>query len=190
MKINAILMASGLSERMGQNKLMFDFKGKKIYEHTLDLLESLDFDKVIVASSYEEILEDAKNRGFISLENDNNTIGKSSSIKLGVDASDEDAAMMFFVADQPLLTKETCQKLISSFKENPQMTYPVVGLRRGAPVIFPPSFRDKLLSLKEDQGGMIFAKDNPTNKVEIGSEDELLDIDTIEAYEKLRHDHE
>lgn len=70
------------------------------------------------------------------------------------------------------------------------MTYPVVGLRRGAPVIFPPSFRDNLLSLKEDQGGMIFAKDNPTNKVEIGSEDELLDIDTIEAYEKLRRDHE
>lgn len=95
MKINAILMASGLSERMGKNKLMLDFKGKKIYEHTLDLLESLDFDKVIVASSYEEILADAKNRGFVSLENDNNAIGKSSSIKLGVNACEEDAAMMF-----------------------------------------------------------------------------------------------
>ena len=94
MKINAILMASGLSERMGQNKLMLDFKGKKIYEHTLDLLESLDFDKVIVATSYEEILEDAKNRGFISLENDNNAIGKSSSIKLGVEASDEDLSLI------------------------------------------------------------------------------------------------
>lgn len=190
MKINAILMASGLSERMGQNKLMLDFKEKKIYQHTLDLLESLDFDKVIVATSYEEILEDAKKRGFIALENKNNEIGKSSSIKIGVKACDEDAAMMFFVADQPLLSKETCEKLIASFKENPIMTYPVVGLRRGAPVIFPTSFRDKLLSLKEDQGGMIFAKDHPTKKVEIASEDELLDIDTIEAYEKLRHDHE
>ena len=190
MKINAILMASGLSERMGQNKLMLDFRGKKIYQHTLDLLESLDFDKVIVASSYEEILEDAKNKGFIALENNNNEIGKSSSIKLGINHCDEDAAMMFFVADQPLLSKETCEKLIASFKENPLMTYPVVGLRRGAPVIFPASFRDKLLSLKEDQGGMIFAKDNPTNKVEIASENDLLDIDTIEAYEKLRRDHE
>lgn len=190
MKINAILMASGLSERMGQNKLMLGFKGKKIYQHTLDLLESLDFDKVIVATSYEEILEDAKKRGFIALENKNNQIGKSSSIKLGINHCDEDAAMMFFVADQPLLSKETCEKLIASFKENPIMTYPVVGLRRGAPVIFPTSFRDKLLSLKEDQGGMIFAKDHPTKKVEIASEDELLDIDTIEAYEKLRHDYE
>lgn len=183
-------MASGLSERMGQNKLMLDFKGKKIYEHTLDLLESIDFDKVIVATSYEEILENAKNRGFISLENDNNAIGKSSSIKLGVKASDEDAAMMFFVADQPLLSKETCEKLIASFKENPIMTYPTVAMRRGAPVIFPASFREKLLSLEADQGGMIFAKDAKTNKVEIGNEDELLDIDTLEAYERLKKDHE
>lgn len=190
MKINAILMASGLSERMGQNKLMLKFKDKEIYKYTLDLLQSLNFDKVVVASSYEEILEDAKKRGFVAIENKNNKIGKSASIRLGVEACDEDAAMMFFVADQPLLTKGTCEKLIARFKENQIITYPVVGRRRGAPVIFPPQFRDKLLGLKEDQGGMIFAKDDPTNRVEIGSETELLDIDTVESYEKLRHDHE
>lgn len=190
MKINAILMASGLSERMGQNKLMLKFKDKEIYKYTLDLLQSLNFDKVVVASSYEEILEDAEKRGFVAIENKDNKIGKSASIRLGVEACDEDTAMMFFVADQPLLTKETCEKLFARFKENQIITYPVVGRRRGAPVIFPAQFRDKLLGLKEDQGGMIFAKDNPTNRVEIGSEIELLDIDTVESYEKLRHDHE
>ena len=190
MKINAILMASGLSQRMGENKLMLEFKGKKIYEHTLDLLEEVGFDEVIVASSYKEILEDARARGFVAVENADNEIGKSSSIKLGVRKTDEDANMMFFVADQPLLRKETCEKLIESFKENKLMTYPVVGMRRGAPVIFPASFRERLLSLEADQGGMIFAKDGKTNKVPIENEDELLDIDTIEAYEKLRRDHE
>lgn len=190
MKINAILMASGLSQRMGENKLMLEFKGKKIYEHTLDLLEEVGFDEVIVVSSYDEILEDAKARGFVAICNTDNEIGKSSSIKLGVRETDEDANMMFFVADQPLLRKETCEKLIESFKDTKLMTYPVVGMRRGAPVIFPASYRDKLLSLEADQGGMIFAKDGKTNKVPIENEDELLDIDTIEAYENLRRDHE
>lgn len=190
MKINAILMASGLSKRMGENKLMLEFKGKKIYEHTLDLLEEVGFDEVIVATSYEEILEDARSRGFVAICNTDNEIGKSSSIKLGVRETDEDTNMMFFVADQPLLRKETCEKLIESFKENNLMTYPVVGMRRGAPVIFPASYRDKLLSLEADQGGMIFAKDGKTNKVPIENEYELLDIDTIEAYENLRRDHE
>lgn len=190
MKINAILMASGLSKRMGENKLMLEFRGKKIYEYALDLLEEIGFDKVVVASSYEKILKDAEARGFLALENKDNEVGKSSSIKLGVRACDEDAAMMFFVADQPLLSKETCKNLIASFKENPLMTYPRVGMRRGAPVIFPASYRKKLLSLEADQGGMIFAKDDKTNKVEIGNEDELLDIDTLEAYERLKKDHE
>ncbi len=190
MKINAILMASGLSQRMGENKLMLEFKGKKIYEHSLDLLEEVGFDEVIVATSYEEILEDARSRGFVAIFNTDNEIGKSSSIKLGIRETDEDANMMFFVADQPLLSKETCEKLIESFKDTKLMTYPVVGMRRGAPVIFPASYRDKLLSLKDDQGGMIFAKDGKTNKVPIENEDELLDIDTLEAYENLRRDHE
>ena len=190
MKINAILMASGLSRRMGENKLMLEFKGKRVYEHTLDLLEEVGFDEVIVATSYKEILEDARYRGFVAIYNADNEIGKSSSIKLGVNRSDEDANMMFFVADQPLLRKETCEKLIDSFMEKNLMTYPVIGMRRGAPVIFPASYRDKLLSLEADQGGMIFAKEGKTNKVPIENEDELLDIDTIEAYENLRRDHE
>lgn len=190
MKINAILMASGLSKRMGENKLFLDFKGKKIYETTLDLLKDLQdsgaISRVIVASTYTEILEESGKRGFLPIYNANNEIGKSSSIKLGIDGAQEDAALMFFVADQPMLTKETCLKLIGAFKENPVMTFPVVGRRRGAPVIFPAEYRDRLYNLVEDQGGMIFAKDNETAKIEIEDVRELADIDTVESYKSLK----
>ncbi len=190
MKINAILMASGLSKRMGENKLFLDFKGKKIYETTLDLLKDLQdsgaISRVIVASTYTEILEESGKRGFLPIYNANNEIGKSSSIKLGIDGAQEDAALMFFVADQPMLTKETCLKLIGAFKENPVMTFPVVGRRRGAPVIFPDEYRDRLYNLVEDQGGMIFAKDNETAKIEIEDVRELADIDTVESYKSLK----
>lgn len=60
MKISAIIMASGLSRRMGENKLLLDFKGDKLYEWTFDLVEEIDFDDVILVSSYDEILDDAK----------------------------------------------------------------------------------------------------------------------------------
>ncbi len=190
MKINAILMASGLSERMGENKLFLDFRGKKIFETTLDLLKDLKdsgvINRVIVASSYPEILEESGQRGFLPIYNANNEVGKSTSIKLGIEGAEEDAALMFFVADQPLLTKETCLKLIEAFKENPVMTFPVVGRRRGAPVIFSVDYREKLYNLEDDQGGMIFAKDNETAKIEIEDVRELVDIDTVEAYESLK----
>lgn len=189
MKINAILMASGLSTRMGENKLFLDFKGKKIYQHTLDLLKELDLNKVIVVSSYEEILKEAEEMGFVAILNDDNEVGKSSSIKLGVRECD-DEAMMFFVADQPLLTIETCNKLINAYKEKELITYPVVNDRRGAPVIFPNSYKDGLYNLEGDQGGMILAYKQEVNKVEIRDESELLDIDTVKAYEDMKEKYE
>ena len=75
MKISAIVMASGLSRRMGENKLLLDFKGKKLYEHTLDMLEKSKIDEVILVSSYKEILEDGEKRGFKTVYNDNNEVG-------------------------------------------------------------------------------------------------------------------
>lgn len=194
MKINAILMASGLSKRMGENKLFLKFKEKEIYKHTLDLLKELKdgglLDKVVVATSYDEIMEEAEKRDFLAIFNDDNEIGKSASIKLGVEACDIDADMFFFVADQPLLTKESCIKIIDAFEKKKIMTFPVNRNRRGAPVLFPASFREKLLSLEGDQGGIIFAKDNDIEKVELNDSKELMDIDTIEQYEELINKHD
>lgn len=189
MTINAILMASGLSKRMGENKLFLDFKGKKIYQHSLDLLKKLDLNKVIVVSSYDEILDQACEMGFTGIYNNDNEAGKSSSIKLGVNEC-EDEAMMFFVADQPLLTLKTCNKLIKSYNENEIITYPVVNDRRGAPVIFPNSYKESLYNLEGDQGGMILAYGNDVNKVQINDERELLDIDTVKAYHNLKDKYE
>ena len=189
MKINAIVMASGLSKRMGENKLFFKLGERCLYQITFDLLKKLDLDEVIIVSSYDQILKEARDYGYKAIFNDNNEVGKSSSIKLGVKEC-EDRAMMFFVADQPLLTEKTCNKLIEKFKKDPVITYPVVNERRGAPVIFPKEYKDDLLTLEGDQGGMIFAYKNKVNTVAINDEAELLDIDTIKVYEKIKDEYE
>lgn len=185
MKISAIVMASGLSRRMGENKLLLDFKGKKIYEHTLDMLEKSKIDEVILVSSYKEILEDGEKRGFKTVYNDNNEVGKSASIKLGVKNCDKDSAMMFFVADQPLLTVETVDKLIDSFNGE-KIAYPRTEKRRGAPVIFSNDYREGLLALDFDQGGMVLVNDENKNEVFIDNIKELWDIDTYKNLEELK----
>ncbi len=183
-------MASGLSERMGTNKLLMDLKGKQLYQWTFDLLEEVAFDEVIIVSSYEEILEDAKNRGFKAIFNDNNQVGKSASIKLGVDAVDGENAMMFFVADQPLLTADTVNKLIDAYEKNPIITYPRTDKRRGAPVIFPNSYREGLLGLKYDEGGMKLVGGEDKNEVYIEDVSELWDVDTYNNLEEIREKYE
>ena len=93
--------------------------------------------------------------------------------------------MMFFVADQPLLKVETVNKLIEKYKENELITYPRTEKRRGAPVIFSPEYREGLLSLDFDQGGMILVKDDNKNEVKIDDVRELWDIDTYKNLEEL-----
>lgn len=186
MKISAIVMASGLSERMGKNKLLLELKGKKIYQYVYDLLDQVSFDEVILVSSYDELLEEAKKRGYKAIYNDKNMVGKSSSIKLGVNNSKKDNALMFFVADQPLLTKDTVEKLLEAYKEKNVITYPRTEKRRGAPVIFPPKYREGLLSLEYDEGGMLLVKGQDKNEVLIKDVKELWDIDTYRNLEEIK----
>lgn len=190
MNISCIIMASGHSKRMGKNKLFLEFNNKKIFEYTLDLVKEVDFKEVILVSSYDEILKYGENLGFKGVKNLNSEIGKSSSIHLGVNEVSENLPMMFFVCDQPLLSLDTVNKLIKAYNKNNLITYPVINNRRGAPVIFPPEMKEELLSLKNDQGGMLLVKDKNRNEVPIENEEDLVDIDTEEDYENLKENHE
>lgn len=190
MNISCIIMASGHSKRMGKNKLFLEFNNKKIFEYTLDLVKKVNFKEVILVSSYNEILKYGENLGFKGVKNLNSEIGKSSSIHLGVNKVSENLPMMFFVCDQPLLSLDTVNKLIDAYNKNNLITYPVINNRRGAPVIFPPEMKEELLSLKNDQGGMLLVKDKNRNEVPIENEEDLVDIDTEEDYENLKENHE
>ncbi len=190
MNISCIIMASGHSKRMGKNKLFLEFNNKKIFEYTLDLVKKVNFKEVILVSSYNEILKYGENLGFKGVKNLNSEIGKSSSIHLGVNEVSENLPMMFFVCDQPLLSLDTVNKLIKAYNKNNLITYPVINNRRGAPVIFPPEMKEELLSLKNDQGGMLLVKDKNRNEVPIENEEDLVDIDTEEDYENLKENHE
>lgn len=190
MKISAIIMAAGLSKRMGVNKLLLELNKKKIYEYIFDIVEKIDFHEVVMVSSYQELLDDAPKRGFKAIYNPNNKIGKSSTITLGVENTDKDAALMFFVADQPLLTLETTEKLIEEYKKNEYITYPRTSKRRGSPVIFSKKYRQGLLDLIEDQGGMLLVEGQEKNEIYIENEAELWDIDTYENYKEVKEKYE
>lgn len=190
MNISAIIMASGLSERMGTNKLLLELKGKKIYEYVYDLMDKIDFDEVILVSAYDELLKEAEKRGYKAIYNDNNIVGKSSSIKLGINNAKQDNALMFFVADQPLLRVETVEKLIEAYKENEYITYPKTDKRRGAPVIFSSKYRQGLLDLKYDEGGMLLVKGENKNEIQIEDVKELWDIDTYRNLEEIKEIYE
>lgn len=187
--INCIVMASGYGSRIGTNKLLLEYRDKKLIEHIMDKILQINFYSRLVVAKDKEVLDIACKRGFKVVENKNPILGQSESIKLGIENSPVAEGYMFFTGDQPLLSKLTIKKMIDAFKNNPQnIVVPRYKERKGSPVILSSIFIDELKALKGDKGGREVIKRNKDSLVfvEVENECELMDIDTWEDYEKLQ----
>lgn len=186
--VAAVILASGYSRRMGENKLLLKYNNKYLIEYVLDAVISCSFHEILLIGRDENILTLAKSRGIKTVFNSKAHLGQSESIKLGIENSDMVDGYMFFTGDQPFIDKYTIERLLEAFyKYKDRVIVPKVKERRGSPVIFPISFRDELLNLQGDQGGKVIINNNLDKVKFIGLENEkaFLDIDTKEDYKNI-----
>ncbi len=189
MKIGCVVMAAGASSRFGkENKLLAEFCGKPLYRRAFDALPKDALHTVAAVSHYKEILSAAEAEGFVPVYNPAPEDGVSLTISLGLCNLPRADAAMFLVADQPLLSKETVEKLIAFFLEDPtRIAAPAFGGKRGNPVIFPKAYFKELLALRGDRGGSAVIKAHPDmlRLYPLEDERELFDVDTLEALSAL-----
>ena len=117
MKTGAVIMASGFSRRMGENKLLRKYKGITFIENTADKALEYGFDKIILVTSHkevEQILGDfvKSSNNFMIVTNKNPAFGLSESIKNGLKELRECDVCMFFTGDQPGLTLGTIKRIL------------------------------------------------------------------------------
>ena len=188
LRIGCVLMAAGNSRRFGRNKLSVRLDGLTLAEYALNAIPSEMFSRVVVVSQYPEILESAKNRGFLSKANQEPELGLSHTIRIGIEALLDMDAILFLVADQPMLRKATIQNVVLLYRENPDRIV-VAGHneRRGNPCIFPREFNDELLALTGDMGGVVVSKAHEDRILCFNVEDvrELIDVDTEHTLSEL-----
>ena len=190
MNISAIVMASGMSKRMNKDKLRMLINDRQIYGFVLELISNSSFYETAVVSKDDEILDTAVKYGFKGIKNTEYSMGQSRSIVKGIESLKDSDGYMFFVADQPFLSVDTVKLLCSEFEENPEkIILPYCNERRGNPVIFPKSLKEKLLALEGDSGGktVINSNEDKIICVNINKKEEFIDIDTIEDYENVKN---
>lgn len=181
-KLDAVIMASGFSKRMGKNKLSLSYNGKSLLESTLEKIFHIPFNKVIICGREKWVEELAYKYNFNYYYNSFADFGQSESIKLGIKNSTGEG-IAFFPGDQPLLSENTILNLYYEFQKTNLITVPVVEEKRFSPVFFPEDKKEELLKLEGDIGGKSVIKKTPIiNLVKFSSEKEFKDIDTIEDY--------
>lgn len=180
--LSAVLLAAGLGRRFGGNKLLYPVEGEPLYLHTFEAIPPEMFRRAAVVSGYGEILTVARSRGYLPVSNPHPLEGQSLSVKLGLQAVEEGAdGVLFAVCDQPWLRRESVEKLVAAWTEEPHRIFALSAQgRRGNPVIFPARFFPELAALTGDVGGGAVLKKHPEELrlVEAGSARELEDMDT------------
>ena len=186
-EIGCILMASGLSERYGRNKLLEPMDGREIILHTAGNLQAAGFMPLAVTRS-EEIRELMAREGIACVLHDRPK--KSDTIHIGLENLEPGrAGFLFMPGDQPLVRPASLRKMAEQFSRCPERTIRLgFGGTPGSPVLFPAFCRDKLMAYTGDRGGMevLKAERIPCDIVQAEEETELWDADTPESMEKIR----
>ena len=186
-KISAVLLAAGLSRRMGKDKLLLPYRGKTLLSHAVELMAKLPvYEKILVTTASRLYMTDLP-PGVRVVINPHPEDGKGGTIRLGVTAAAGDW-YLFLQADQPMLGVADVGQLISAAGDNRNsIIYPEIGGKPCSPNLFPSRFREELLALTGDAGGGIVRAEHPGECIAIapGSPENFFDVDDEEGYFRL-----
>jgi molybdenum cofactor cytidylyltransferase len=191
---SAIVLAAGLSSRMGQNKLLLIFKSKPLIARAVDILLAAEVDEVIVVLGHEaeKLREHLEGKPVKLVFNPDYRSGQSTSVRMGVSAvSPRATAILICLADQPLLEPEDINQLVRAFprakETGKSIVVPFYQGKRGNPVILDVTHRDAILEVVGDVGCKQVIKRHPERVlvVEMETDHVVRDVDTLEEFRSL-----
>ena len=181
----AIILAAGLSRRMGEAKLLLPIDGAPMLQRTLDLTAAFPFARTILVT-VPHVARAVKTAARVII-NDAPETGQSGSLRLGVLAAKPGESLLFLTGDQPLLDRETLSRILEA-DDGQSIVYPETaeGLPC-SPTLFAPYFREALLALTGDTGGRQLRNRyrDACRAVQVPDEKVLMDVDTPEAYQAV-----
>ncbi len=193
--VAAVILAAGLSRRLGQPKLLLPFEGRSLIRRTTEQVSAAgegQWEAVVVVLGHEaaKVQQELAGLDVRTVFNPRFAMGMSTSLVAGLQAvSPQAEGAMIFLGDQPLVSTEVVRSVLTMFrKSNRPIIAPVYDGMRGNPVLFSRSVFSELMTVEGDQGGREVVMRNP-NRVEpvvFSSGLAPRDVDTWEDYETLQ----
>jgi molybdenum cofactor cytidylyltransferase len=189
--IAAVVLAAGLSRRMGQAKLLMPVGGRAIVRYVVESVLAGGVDSVWVVTGPDvEPIEAALAGLEVQIAvNPAPEEGQASSLRAGIAALPASVdAVLIALGDQPSLAPSIIPALLAARRTSPKL---IVAPRyrdgQGNPVLFKREIFPELLRLTGDQGARPIIQREPA-RVEWVELDLPMppDVDTHDDYEKIR----
>ncbi|MBL6852621.1 MAG: molybdopterin-binding/glycosyltransferase family 2 protein [Alphaproteobacteria bacterium] len=187
-RIGAIVLAAGLSSRMGSNKLLATVSGKPLVRHAVEAALGSAAAPVVVVTGNggPEVRQAVAPLAPVFVENHDFSKGLSTSLRVGLRAlpADCDGALVL-LGDMPQVTSALLDKLIAAFEPGEDRAICVATRhgKRGNPVLWARRFFPEMLAIEGDVGARHLIGQYADLVVEVEATDDgpLTDIDTPEA---------
>jgi molybdenum cofactor cytidylyltransferase len=188
--IAAIILAAGLSRRMGRQKLLLELQGKAVVRWAVEgVLPHVD--DPIVVTGREDVAVRAALGGLAVrfVVNPEPEAGQGTSIATGAAAlAPGTAAALVVLGDQPRLPPEVIPTLLRERERTGKaIVAPVYRGTQGTPVLFAAEVFVELVRLGGDAGARAVVAARPERVARVSIETPMpLDVDTPDDYERLR----
>lgn len=191
--VTGVILAAGQGRRMGKPKQLLSLGGEAMVLHVARTACQAGFDEVIVITgAYElavkKVLQDLPLQ---IIYNEEWEQGQATSVKKAVQSiPDKKQAVVFLLADQPLVSVVLINKLINVYHEtNASIIIPRALNQQGNPVLFDLGvWRSALLQLSGDEGARQIIRKNQeaVHYIELLNGQIFLDVDTPAEYEMMK----
>jgi molybdenum cofactor cytidylyltransferase len=190
-KYAVILLAGGLSSRMGDFKALMPFDGVPAIEHLLHNVKIAGFNDIYVVTGHrtdllQPFIEQHHLKG---IYNRNYEKGMFTSIQAGVAALANDIDAFFLLpVDYPLIPAKVFMDLQEDFEQHPDcFIVPCYKGKKGHPPLFPRDMAAEIQSHKGEGGlkAITVKNEHRLRRLELNFEEVVLDMDTHEDFEEL-----
>ncbi|MEB3103603.1 nucleotidyltransferase family protein [Ferviditalea candida] len=191
--IGAVILAAGLSRRMGEPKLFLPYRGRPLFLQTVEtaVLSGLDPIVLVVGEHEEGFRELVSFPQVTILKNEEYSTGMGSSLRAGFKHMEGKAAASFvFLADQPFVPLPVPQEIIKRYRQERSNGYlifqPKYMEQAGHPILFDAGLFHEFRELQGDIGGreIIRKYRDQCMPVHFRNESWGIDIDTPDDYEQ------
>ncbi len=192
-RVAAIVLAGGLSSRMGQSKVLMSWDGRPIIQTIVDRLKRMRLDEIVVVTGHmaRQVTEALAHEPASIVHNAHCRTGEMlSSLQAGLQTlGPEFSACLIVLGDQPQIDNRIISEVISAYAEGKgSIVIPSYRKQRGHPVLIDRMYWPELLELPNGSAprDVINAHSDAIYYVNVNTDSVLRDIDTPDDYQQER----
>lgn len=195
--LTAIVLAAGLSTRMGTLKQLLPFGERTVVSHIVSVLEDCPVDEILVITGHERaaVEQSLTSSRTKTIFNPNYAAGEMlSSIQAGLaSASDRADAALVFLGDQPALERSVVTQIVTAYHNGQgSIVIPSYQMRRGHPLLIAREHWAAILDLQPPQSLRDFLRHinaSAIHHVDVSTPSILGDMDTPSDYQRELQNH-